>query len=183
MEKRTSSTTSRGDGGTTGPKLEDGKLTELSVYDQINEIAKYDVREPLSSKNLYLHLKHWWCKKFNRPLKDPLLLEYSMEELLYEYYMYYEADIFKEEKIKENNDRIEEEAEQENLDWAEQEEARELEELKRRQEAEDSKKKEEDEANRQWMDKQLREEAERQMKALQEKDPTFGQDIVGSKDE
>ena len=157
-----------------------GEDTELSVYDLINDIARNDVREPLSSKNLYLHLKHWWCKKFNRPLKDPLLESYTMEELLYEYYMYYETDVYRDEKIKVDNDRIEEDKQQHSLDWAEAEEAKELEELKRRQATEDSSKKAEQDANRKWMDEKLREEAEKQLKKLQESDPTIGEDIVGN---
>lgn len=30
-------------------------------------------------------LQRWWCKKYNRPRKDPLLLEYTLEELMIEY--------------------------------------------------------------------------------------------------
>ncbi len=30
----------------------------------------------------------WWCKHYNRPLKDPLLLEYTLEELQIEHLMY-----------------------------------------------------------------------------------------------
>ena len=30
-------------------------------------------------------LQIWWCKKFNRPRKDPLLLEYTIEELFVEF--------------------------------------------------------------------------------------------------
>lgn len=30
-------------------------------------------------------LQRWWCKKHNRPRKDPLLLEYTPEELMIEY--------------------------------------------------------------------------------------------------
>lgn len=33
-------------------------------------------------------LKFWWCKKYNRPLKDPLLQTYTLEELQIEYFMY-----------------------------------------------------------------------------------------------
>lgn len=28
----------------------------------------------------------WWSKTYKRPLKDPILLSYTFEELLYEYY-------------------------------------------------------------------------------------------------
>lgn len=30
-------------------------------------------------------LQRWWCKKYNRPRKDPLLNEYTLEELMIEY--------------------------------------------------------------------------------------------------
>ena len=30
-------------------------------------------------------LERWWCKKYNRPSKDPLLGEYTKEELMIEY--------------------------------------------------------------------------------------------------
>ncbi len=30
-------------------------------------------------------LQRWWCKKYNRPRKDPLLAEYTPEELMIEY--------------------------------------------------------------------------------------------------
>lgn len=31
-------------------------------------------------------LQTWWCRKYNRPRKDPLLAEYTHEELLIEWY-------------------------------------------------------------------------------------------------
>jgi hypothetical protein len=34
-------------------------------------------------------LQFWWCQKYNRPLKDPLLSTYTINELLYEYLRYY----------------------------------------------------------------------------------------------
>ncbi len=30
-------------------------------------------------------LQRWWCQKFNRPRKDPLLQQYTLEELFIEY--------------------------------------------------------------------------------------------------
>ena len=30
-------------------------------------------------------LQRWWCQKFNRPRKDPLLNDYTLEELMIEY--------------------------------------------------------------------------------------------------
>lgn len=31
-------------------------------------------------------VKFWWCKKYGRPLKDPLLESYTLEELWLEYF-------------------------------------------------------------------------------------------------
>lgn len=33
-------------------------------------------------------LQWWWCKQYRRPLKDPLLQEYTLEELQVEYFMW-----------------------------------------------------------------------------------------------
>lgn len=33
-------------------------------------------------------MQWWWCKRYNRPLKDPLLQEYTIEELEIEYLMH-----------------------------------------------------------------------------------------------
>lgn len=33
-------------------------------------------------------LQWWWCRQYNRPLKDPLLQEYTLEELQIEYFMF-----------------------------------------------------------------------------------------------
>jgi hypothetical protein len=31
-------------------------------------------------------LQRWWCQKYNRPRKDPLLAEYTLEELMIEFF-------------------------------------------------------------------------------------------------
>jgi len=90
--------------------------------------------------NLMLYLKSWWSKEYGRPLKDPLLDAYTLEELVYEYYDRAERRKAAEESLDLESDRIEEEQMQANLDWAAEEEARELEELERlRLEAETTK--------------------------------------------
>lgn len=95
-----------------------------------------------------MFLRSWWSKYYSRPLKDPMLDEYTTEELYYEY-----ADKIEREKAadihaEEERDRIEDDKQKEVLDWAEQEEAKELMELKKKQE---------DEA---WMAEQLKKEKE-----------------------
>ena len=73
-------------------------------------------------------MQSWWSRTYNRPLKDPLLLSYTLEELLYEFYDRIEREKAQEEKTNTESDKIEEAKEKEALDWAEQEEKRELEE-------------------------------------------------------
>lgn len=42
--------------------------------------------DPLSSlEHLRYSLEQWWCLQYNRPLKDPLLKEYNLNELIYEF--------------------------------------------------------------------------------------------------
>ena len=151
----------------------------LSLVDAIHEIAKRNARAPLDSeKQLDLFLRSWWSKTYNRPLKDPILMSYSLEELLYEFYDKVERRKAEEESSEQSDDKIEQERLQENLDWAEQEELRELEELKRKQ-AEEAKKKEEqdpaeDPENQKWMEEQIQKEIEAGRKLFGE---DFGEDI------
>lgn len=69
----------------------------------------------------------WWSKTYNRPLKDPLLLSYTAEELLYEFFDRIERAKAEEERVNKESDKIEEDKEKAALDWAEQEEKKELE--------------------------------------------------------
>lgn len=39
--------------------------------------------------DLWFYLARWWCKYYNRPFRDELLLSYSIEELLYEFFAVY----------------------------------------------------------------------------------------------
>jgi hypothetical protein len=74
-----------------------------------------------------LSIKLWWCEKYNRPLKDPLLEDYTEEELLFEYFTLVENESYRKE-LKEEGDRIkEEESLEEDNDWADQMEAMEKE--------------------------------------------------------
>lgn len=56
-------------------------------WDQINKLAiAHTMEEPASSVDaLVRFLRMWWCKTYNRPLKDPLLMSYTADELCYEY--------------------------------------------------------------------------------------------------
>lgn len=60
----------------------------------------------------------WWSRKYNRPLKDPILLSYSIEELSYEYHIHNEIEKAAEEQVNYEADKIEEEKEKAAADWA-----------------------------------------------------------------
>jgi hypothetical protein len=69
---------------------------------------------------------NWWSSHYDRPLKDPLLLSYSYEELLYEYYSKAEYVRAKNEQDEAESDRIEEEKRAAAEAWADEMEAEEL---------------------------------------------------------
>ena len=129
-----------------------------SLIDQIKSIAAANARADLSDeKQLTLFLQSWWSKTYNRPLKDPLLLSYSLEELLYEFYDKIERKKAEEERMNSENDKIEADKEKEVLDWAEEEERKELEALKKEAENKQNADPTKDPDNVAWMEKQLEE--------------------------
>lgn len=67
----------------------------------------------------------WWSEKYSRPLKDPILLSYTLEELAYEYYLSMERRAAERESIEEENDKIEEAKDKAAQEWADQMEAEE----------------------------------------------------------
>jgi len=88
-------------------------------------------------------------------MKDPLLLTYTFEELVYEFHSVHEHEKAIVERVKQEDDKIEETKEQATMDWADQMEAEEA--------AENPAK---DPANVKWMEEQL----------LKDKE-TFGEDF------
>lgn len=62
-------------------------------------------------------------------MKDPLLQEYTLEELAYEYYLVGEQEAAKRERAEKEADKIEEEKLEADMAWADAEEAREAAEL------------------------------------------------------
>ena len=102
----------------------EGRLT--TTFEQINSIARCDARLEIGEKKNRLFLTNWWCRQYNRPLKDPLLNQYSIEELAYEYFLIGELAAYKQEKIDEENDRIEEAKIKIDTDWADEMEAEDL---------------------------------------------------------
>ena len=145
--------------------------SELSIVDTIKKIAAHNARADLNDeKQLELFLKSWWSKTYNRPLKDPLLLSYTLEELLYEFFDREERESAYKEALEKRDDKIEEDKEQAALDWAEEEEKKELEKLK---DPEDKKKQSDptkDPENIKWMEEELK-------KAKELYGESFGDDI------
>ena len=110
-------------------------------------IADKDARDETSERGNLLFLMSWWSEHYNRPLKDPLLQEYTIEELAYEYYGYHKRKQYIQEKYQEN-DKIEEEQAWEDAEaWADAMEAADAESPQ-----EDPR---EDPANQQWMQGQI----------------------------
>lgn len=107
--------------------------------------------------SLELFLRSWWSKTYNRPLKDPLLEQYSIYELIYEYNDKIERKNAQAVSIDQENDKIEEAQEKQVLDWVEEEE-------KKEREAREAVQKKKDE---EWMLEQLK----------KERGEDFGEDI------
>jgi hypothetical protein len=66
------------------PDLLNVRTVHWSEIDElVRAVRKVD---PLSSvEHLRYSLEQWWCLQYNRPLKDPLLKEYTINELIYEF--------------------------------------------------------------------------------------------------
>lgn len=99
---------------------EDSETRSSSIIDAIRELAASNARAELDSeKQLLLFLQSWWSRTYNRPLKDPLLLSYTLEELLYEFYDRIERQKAEEERLEQDSVKIEESKDKEAEDWAE----------------------------------------------------------------
>ena len=55
--------------------------------DAVQKIAKaHHLEEATENAETFIRfLEWWWCRTFNRPMKDPLLKTYTPDELLYEF--------------------------------------------------------------------------------------------------
>ena len=106
---------------------QDSNGSKLSLIESIHRIAYHNARADLNSEEqLLLYLQSWWSRTYNRPLKDPLLQTYTLEDLLYEFYDRIERQKAQQEQLEQDNDKIEENKEKAALDWAEEEERKEL---------------------------------------------------------
>ena len=134
-------------------KLDIGVGYETNPISQISSIVEFFANTELDSElKLTLHLKSWWSTTYNRPLKDPLLDSYTLEELIYEYYDKIERTKAADRKAEQERDKMEEEKDRAALDWAEQEEKKELEQM--------AKLKDPSMTDEQWMQQQLPKEKE-----------------------
>ena len=163
---------------TSRDEKEGSRSDEASVIDSIRILAAHNARASLNNEHqLLLFLKSWWSRTYNRPLKDPVLLTYTLEELVYEFYDKIERRSAEEERSESDSVKIEEDKEKGVLDWAEQEEQKELETLKAKAAAEEEAKLTQDPtkdpANIAWMEEQLK-----QAKDLLGE--SFGEDIEES---
>jgi hypothetical protein len=134
----------------------------------IDKIAEHITRDnPESLSEQLMQLQLWWSRHYSRPLKDPILQDYTFEELYYEYRCIIEADKLREESLKKamNQPDQQEEDEDKALDdalaWAEEEERKDREAMEAKLKEEEQKK---------WMEEQLQEQKE-------ELGEEFGEDI------
>jgi len=141
-----------------------------SIVDSIKALCAFNARADLDTeKRLLLFLQSWWSRTYNRPLKDPLLKTYTVEELLYEFYDRIERKKAEEEQEEASEFKKEDDKDKAAQDWAEQEEQRELNAMKSEATAElvDPTK---DPQNVAWMEEQIK-------KAKEIHGDSFGEDI------
>ncbi|CAM6003879.1 unnamed protein product [Sphagnum jensenii] len=106
-----------------------------------------------------LFLKSWWSRTYNRPLKDPLLESYTLEELLYEFYDRVERYAAEQERIKDTEIEQEEKKDQADQDWADKMEQEELAQMKAKaaqQESVPPSDPTKDPENVKWMEEQIK---------------------------
>lgn len=101
-------------------------------------------------------------------MKDPLLAEYSIEELAYEYFDHTERQKYAQEVQEEETDKIEEAKFDEAAKWAEEEEAKER--LAKEQQVTATPQEPQPLADEEWMEKQMLLEKEQH-------GDSFGEDI------
>ena len=149
-------------------KEEGSDSSGYSVVDIIKKLAAHNARAPLDTEEqLLLFLKSWWSRTYDRPLKDPLLLTYTLEELLYEFYDRIERTKAEEERLEQESDKIEDDKDRAAVDWAEQQEKLDLAaEAAEVNESDPTK----DPENIAWMEKQMEE-------AKQLYGESFGEDV------
>jgi len=105
-------------------------MSALSAIDLIVERA---ARESLDNEAAQMRfLTYWWSKTYSRPMKDPLLKEYTLEELYYEFKEHSEREKAAKERAEQETDNIEQAKTDDALAWAEAEEKKEAEEARKK---------------------------------------------------
>lgn len=95
----------------------------LDLAESIKQICAKNARADLSDdKQLLLFLQSWWSQLYNRPLKDPLLLSYTLADLLYEFYDRSERRVAEEERREATESAKEDAKDKEVNAWADAEE-------------------------------------------------------------
>lgn len=135
------------------------ELESVSAFEAIELITKHHAKTTDTEEGIDLFLRSWWSRTYNRPLKDPLLLEYSTYDLLYEYNDIEARKNATLEILEVEADKIEEAVVQETEDWIEEEERKEREAAEAALEAKRLK-------EEQWM-----------LEQLKKQDPSFGDDL------
>lgn len=116
-------------------------------------MAAHNARASLSDDGqLRLFLESWWSKTYNRPLKDPLLQTYTLEELVYEFYDKVERNLAEEERAKAEEVSEEVGKEKEVLDWIDEEERKDA----KKPDAPTPPDPTKDPANVKWMEEQIK---------------------------
>ena len=146
-----------------GQRISEPNSSEgLELADSIKKIAAHNARASLADdKQLMLFLRSWWSKLYNRPLKDPLLQSYTLEELLYEFYDKVERNLADEERASNAEIREEEVKDKGFDDWAAEEERKEAEATAKKSKSSTPEEKPavdpaKDPANVKWMEEQIR---------------------------
>lgn len=94
------------------------------LISDIESLVKKQLRRPLvTDEAISLWLQIWWSKKYERPLKDPLLLEYTLEELIYEFFISQEYEVVQKEKAELEAEQKEKEKMDQANAWADELEA------------------------------------------------------------
>ena len=100
----------------------------MSAIEAIDKLTYNIARAPLdTAATQFLFLRSWWSKYYNRPLKDPILQEYTLEELYYEYRDKVQREEAAREASEEATDNIEQKKEDDAMAWAQEEERKERE--------------------------------------------------------
>ena len=158
----------------------DNSRSDISIVDAIKKLAAHNARADLDTdEQLLLFLQSWWSRTYTRPLKDPILLSYSLEELLYEFYDRIERSKAEQERLEQDDVKMEGDKDKAAEDWAEKME-REEREAAMREEAHQveqlTKDPTKDPANIAWMEQQIQ-------KGKEEFGESFGENIDEGFDE